>query len=200
MKNRLLLSIFLLSLPIFANAQTQANTSDRDSETVVLSDTLSYDDVTKTSIFKGNVILTRGSMRLTADKLQAREDSKGFQYGEATAQENKKVTLLEERLQNYETIYAEGNTANYNSETGIIRLVGQSLLVHRICGKVMNTLRGNVITYNSKHNTYYAEGSSSTSQGRVRSVVQARSKSKQAVAECRQQYHGKPMPSSIQKK
>lgn len=194
MKNYLLLGALLLTLPISSIAQTPAT---EDPETVVLSDTLSYDDIAKTSVFKGNVILTRGLMRLTADELQVKEDEKGFQHGTATVQKDKKVTIIEERPENYETIYAEGNSATYNGETGIVRLVGQSLLIRRVCGKVMDTLRGNIVTYNNKNNTYYAEGGANSS--RVRSVVQARSKSEQAVADCRQQYQGKPMPSSIQK-
>lgn len=197
MKIRLLFSVLLLGLPLCVTAQTKPA---EDPETVVLSDTLNYDDVAKTSVFKGNVILTRGLMRLTADELQVREDEKGFQHGTATVSKGKKVTILEERPENYETIYAEGNSATYNGETGIVRLIGQSVLIRRVCGKPMDTLRGNIVTYNNKNNTYYAEGGAKGSQGRVRSVVQARSKTDNAVEECRQKYHGKPMPSSIQKK
>src|SRR3546814_17140099 len=53
-------------------------------DTLILSDTLNYDDVKKESIFTGNVIMTRGLMTLHSAKLIMREDAEGFQPGTAT--------------------------------------------------------------------------------------------------------------------
>lgn len=198
MKKLLLLStISVLSCSVAAYAQT---TKPEEPETLVLSDSLSYDDINKTSIFTGHVILTRGLMRLTADKLLLKEDETGAQHGTATVSESPRVTVLEERPESYETIYAEGAQATYNGETEVVRLIGKSVIIRRVCGKVVDTLRGDVITYNSKNSTYKAEGGpNSPDKGRVRSVVQARSKVDAAIEECRARYHGKPMPSNINK-
>lgn len=198
MKKLLLLSaLSFLSWSLIASAQT---TKPEEPETLVLSDSLSYDDINKTSTFTGHVILTRGLMRLTADKLLLKEDSQGAQHGTATVSESPKVTVFEERPETYETIYAEGKQATYSGDTEIVKLIGQSIVIRRVCGKVVDTLRGDVITYNSKNSTYKTEGGpNAPDNGRVRSVVQARSKVDAAVEECRVRYHGKPMPSSINK-
>ncbi|MDY3331848.1 MAG: lipopolysaccharide transport periplasmic protein LptA [Pelistega sp.] len=199
MKKLLLLSALgLCSLPLLASAQTTKKADEP--ETLILSDSLSYDDTNKTSNFKGNVILTRGLMRLTADEVNLKEDAKGFQHATATVKGAKKVTIYEERPENYETIHAEGLTATYNGETEVVRLVGQSIVTRSVCGKVVDVLRGDIVTYNSKNSTYSATGGpNAPDRGRVRSLVQARSKVDAAVAECRTRYNGKPMPSNLKK-
>ena len=65
--------------------------------TLILSDTLHYDDVKKQSVFTGNVNMTRGLMTLTSDTLEMHEDAKGNQYGTATANKGKVVTIRQER-------------------------------------------------------------------------------------------------------
>lgn len=199
MKKVLLLSALgLCSLSLLVHAQTTKKADEP--ETLILSDSLSYDDVNKTSNFKGNVILTRGLMRLNADDVNLKEDSKGFQHAVATVIAPKKVTIYEERPENYETIHAEGLKATYNGETEVVQLLGQSIVTRSVCGKVVDVLRGDIVTYNSKKGTYAADGGpNSPDRGRVRSIVQARSKADAAVAECRKRYNGKPMPSNIKK-
>lgn len=199
MKKVLLLSALgLCHLPILVNAQ--ATKKADEPETLILSDSLSYDDINKISNFKGNVILTRGLMRLTADEVNLKEDTKGFQHATATVGSAKKVIIYEERPANYETIHAEGLKATYNSETELVRLVGQSIVTRKVCGKAVDVLRGDIIAYNSKKGTYSADGGpNAPDHGRVRSVIQARSKVDAAIADCRKRYHGKPMPSSLTK-
>lgn len=199
MKKVLLLSALgLCSFSLSVHAQTTQKADEP--ETLILSDTLSYDDVNKTSNFKGNVILTRGLMRLTADNVNLKEDTKGFQHAVATVSSAKKVTIYEERPENYETIHAEGLKATYNGETEVVQLRGQSIVTRSVCGKIVDVLRGDVVTYNSKKGTYSADGGSNApDRGRVRSIIQARSKVDAAIAECRAHYNGKPMPSNINK-
>ena len=199
----LLLGSLVVPSLLFAQAKKPTGTTPpKDApETLVLSDSLSYNDATKTSEFKGNVILTRGLLRLTSDELHLQEDKKGFQHGQAIMKKNPKVTVYEERPDNYETIYAEGNTATYNGETEVIKLIGQAIVIRHVCGQAIDNLRGDTITYNSKEATYFAEGGpASPEKGRVRSVVQSRAKVDALVAECRKKYNGKPMPSTINKK
>ena len=90
-----------------AGAASSANTANKEEpDTQVLSDTLSYDDANKTSVFTGNVILTRGLMKLTADKLSLREDAQGFQHGIATVSDSRFVFIRQERPENYEVVEA----------------------------------------------------------------------------------------------
>src|SRR5690606_42144897 len=61
-------------------------------DTLILSDTLDYDDVKKESIFTGNVIMTRGDMSLHSDKLRSEEHTSELQ-----SRENRVCRLLLEK-------------------------------------------------------------------------------------------------------
>ncbi|NEN74889.1 lipopolysaccharide transport periplasmic protein LptA [Pelistega sp. NLN82] len=192
---KLILTLSLMSVPFLVNAQT---TAPEEPEILVVSDSLSYDDINKTSQFTGNVILTRGLMRLTADTLHITTDDKGAQHAQATVSTSPKITIYEERPDTYEIINAEGKLATYDEDTEIMHLKGQAVVTRQICGKTIDLLRGDTITYNSKKGTYLATGGANApDKTRVRSVFQARSKADAAIAECRKRYQGKPMPSKL---
>lgn len=194
-----IISALALSLTVLlgslAHAQTEA---EQEPETLVFSDTLSYDDITKITQFRGNVILTRGLFRLTSDNLDIIEDDEGFRHGTATMNNTELVELIEEDLENYEMVRALGLEAKYNGKTEIVKMIGQAVVTRYVCGQPVDNVRGEQVVYDSKNKTYEALGGPQSSEhGRVRSLVQPRSKADKAFEECRSKYNGKPMPSSI---
>ncbi|HZJ98078.1 MAG TPA: lipopolysaccharide transport periplasmic protein LptA [Oligella sp.] len=194
-----IISALALSLTVLlgslAHAQTEA---EQEPETLVFSDTLSYDDITKITQFRGNVILTRGLFRLTSDNLDIIEDDEGFRHGTATMNNTELVELIEEDLENYEMVRAIGLKAEYNGKTEIVKMIGQAVVTRYVCGQPVDNVRGQQVVYDSKNKTYEALGGPQSSErGRVRSLVQPRSKADKAFEECHSKYNGKPMPSSI---
>jgi len=61
-----------------------AEKADRDMPTQVEASKMSADDARRMTIFEGSVVLTRGTIRLLADRVVVRQDSEGFQYATAT--------------------------------------------------------------------------------------------------------------------
>ena len=161
--------------------------------TLILSDTLHYDDVKKQSVFTGNVKLTRGLMTLTSDTLQMNEDAQGNQFGTATANKGKVVTIRQERPETFELIEGTGLRAEYDGSKSTFDLIGQAIVTRYVCGKPFDTIRGERVRYNEKTGTYEAQGgpNSSAAGGRVRSVAEPRAKSDAAIAECRKQQAAK---------
>ncbi|ASC65006.1 lipopolysaccharide transport periplasmic protein LptA [Achromobacter denitrificans] len=161
--------------------------------TLILSDTLHYDDVKKQSVFTGNVNLTRGLMTLTSDTLQMNEDAQGNQFGTATANKGKVVTIRQERPETFELIEGTGLRAEYDGSKSTFDLIGQAIVTRYVCGKPFDTIRGERVRYNEKTGTYEAQGgpNSSAAGGRVRSVAEPRAKSDAAIAECRKQQAAK---------
>lgn len=191
MKKFILLVCSLLSIPVsFAQDATP-----KEPKTTVLSDTLSYDDKTKTTLFKGNVTLTRGLLRLTANEMHIHEDAKGFKHGKATSAPNQKVKVYQERPESYETLYAEGDTATYDDDNKIITLIGSAYAIRHICGKAFDSVKGDIIRYDNQQGTYSVQRGKTPNE-RVRSVIQARSKVDRAIQECRKQYNNLAMPIS----
>jgi lipopolysaccharide export system protein LptA len=195
-------SALALSLTVLLGSYAHAETKqEEEPDTLVLSDSLNYDDITKVTQFRGNVILTRGLFRLSADNLDITEDAEGFRHGKATMNKGSKelVKLIEENLEDYEVIRAWGLVGEYNGKTEVVKMIGQAVVTRYVCGQPVDNVRGEQVIYDSKNKTYKAVGGPQSSEpGRVRSVVQPRSKADKATEACRKKYNGKPMPSSIE--
>lgn len=75
-----LLLIFMLAFALPARAEK----ADRDKPTQVEANRMSADDVRRLNIFEGDVIVTKGTIRLTCERLVVRQDAEGFQFATAT--------------------------------------------------------------------------------------------------------------------
>jgi lipopolysaccharide export system protein LptA len=177
-----------------ASAQNKPAPAKDEPDTVVLSDTLHYDDVNKTSTFTGNVVLTRGAMTLRGEKLVTHEDAQGNQFGTATAAKGQLVTIRQENPEKFETIIATGLQADYAGNSGDITLTGQATVTRLICGQAFDNVRGARIIYHDKSGTYEAFGGqqSAAAGGRVRSLAQPQSRIDQAIAQCKAKKAGRP--------
>lgn len=77
---RLLLAAALLA----AVAGAHAEKADKDKPTNIEANKMSSDDARRMSIFEGNVVLTKGTMVIRADRIVVRQDADGFQLATAT--------------------------------------------------------------------------------------------------------------------
>lgn len=176
-----------LCLIAAVGAHAAPSSAAEEPSTVVLSDSLDYDDVKKESVFVGNVIVTRGLMNLHADRLTVRQLPDGTQQGVAVANKGKLVRLRQERPETYESLEGTGLRAEYDDRNGEFVLIGQAIVTRSVCGKPFDTVRGQRVRYNQNNGTYQAEGgaNSAAPDGRVRSVAEPRAKADAAIAECR---------------
>jgi lipopolysaccharide export system protein LptA len=74
----------VLLLLCFAALAARAEKADREKPTEVEANRMSADDVRRLNIFEGDVVLTKGTMRVQADRIVVRQDAEGFQYATAT--------------------------------------------------------------------------------------------------------------------
>lgn len=176
--------LILLCLPLLATAQEQSVPDDPD--TIVLSNTLSYDDEQRQSIFTGEVVMTRGQMTLHSDQLIITEDDNGFQHGLATVEPGKLVYIRQENPEKFEVVEARGLKGEYDGKNETVTVIGQAVVTRFVCGKSFDTIKGERVVYNQKTDTYhaYSGANSAGTQGRVRSVAQPRAKSDAAAAAC----------------
>lgn len=185
--NKLTLTLLLAALSTPALAQESA--PEEEPDTLVLSDTLTYDDSKRESIFTGNVIMTRGLMTLHSDKLVMHEDAEGFQYGTATVNEGNLVYIRQEDPTKFEVIEARGLRGEYDGKTEQVEVIGQAIVTRFVCGKPFDTIKGEKVVFNQKTDTYHAYSGpqSAAPGGRVRSLAQPRAKSEAAAAACQKQ-------------
>lgn len=185
-----LLACTLLCLNLTALAQTGGSKPPADEpDTLILSDTLNYDDGKKESTFTGNVVMTRGPMTLNSDVLVTREDTDGFQYGTATADKGKLVFIRQENPEKFEVIEARGLRAEYDGKAETIEMIGQATITKFVCGKPFDTISGERVKYYQATSVYKASGgpNSAARGGRVRSLATPAAKAEAAAAACKQQ-------------
>jgi len=78
MRRRWLLVAVVLAFPAWAEK------ADRDKPLQVEANKMTADDVRRLNVFEGNVVLTKGTMSLRAERLVVRQDAEGFQLATAT--------------------------------------------------------------------------------------------------------------------
>src|SRR3954464_11940193 len=61
-----------------------AEKADRDKPTQIEANRMSADDVKRMTIFEGNVVLTKGTVAVRAERIVVRQDPEGFQFVTAT--------------------------------------------------------------------------------------------------------------------
>ncbi len=197
----ILCKLLLLGSVASAQAQTTAASATpvtpvEEPNTMILSDTLRYDDTKKESTFTGKVVMTRGLLTLSSDVLAMREDAEGNQYGIATADPGKRVFIRQVRPENFEVLEGVGLKADYDGKNETFDLIGQAVVTRYICGKHFDTVSGQQVRYNQKTDVYQAFSGpdSFNPDGRVRSVAQPKARTEAAVAACRAAQANTPAP------
>ena len=97
---------FLLLLVLTGPAL--AEKADRDKPTQVEANKMSADDARRLNIFEGEVVVTKGTIRLTAEKLIVRQDAEGFQLATATGKPAKFRQRQDPKPGEKEGIWVEG--------------------------------------------------------------------------------------------
>ena len=75
---------FLVLALLVVAAPAKAEKSDKDKPTHIEANKMSSDDTRRLSIFEGNVVLTKGTQVVRADRIVVRQDADGFQFATAT--------------------------------------------------------------------------------------------------------------------
>ncbi|HEX9431684.1 MAG TPA: lipopolysaccharide transport periplasmic protein LptA [Burkholderiales bacterium] len=69
---------------LIAMALAHAEQADSTKPTQIEANKMSADDARRTNVFEGNVVVTRGTLNIRADRIVVRQDADGNQYATAT--------------------------------------------------------------------------------------------------------------------
>jgi lipopolysaccharide export system protein LptA len=78
MKRLIPIVVLLFALPALAEK------ADKDKPTQIEANRMSADDTRRMTIFEGNVVLTKGTVAVRAERIVVRQDPEGFQFVTAT--------------------------------------------------------------------------------------------------------------------
>lgn len=140
-------------------AGAQAETADRSKPMNIESDAMRYDDLKQTSVFTGNVLVTKGTIIIRGARIDVRQDPEGYQYGVVTAAPGKRAYYKQKRNAPDEWIEGEANTIEYDSRADNVKFIGNAVM-RRLLGATPNDeSQGALIVYDQSNDTYTVNGS-----------------------------------------
>jgi lipopolysaccharide export system protein LptA len=119
-----------------------AEKADREKQIVVNADHLTADDANKVSVFEGNVVVTQGTMRMTAAKVTVKEDAERHKFYVA---QGAPVTFRQKRDNVDEWVEGYALRAEFDDLNDVLRLYDH--------GKVksnQNEITGDFISYDMR--------------------------------------------------
>ena len=176
MKTPLLL-VFLIS--VFSQGVAWAENADRNAPMNAEADALRYDDLKQTSVFTGNVVITKGSTIIRGERVEVKQDPEGYQQATVTAAPGKLAFYRKKRDGVDEFIEGEGERIEYDSRQDVVRFI-RSAVLRKFNGAVLaDETTGSQINYDNKTDVFSVDGgpqnkSASNPSGRIRALLSPR--------------------------
>ncbi len=168
---RLLAHLGLSGLLLVAAGAALAERADRNKPLSAEADRLRYDDARQTSVFTGNVVITKGSILIRGAQVEVRQDPQGNQFGFITGQPG---FFRQKREGVDEYIEGQAERIEYDSKTEMVRFTGQAVLRRYRGSQLNDETTGSVITYDGRNDTFGVDGgarSAANPSGRVRAML-----------------------------
>lgn len=176
-RSRSVLRAFALGLlMLHAGTNAMAERADRNKPVNLEADKVTIDDAKKIAVFQGNVVLRQGTLEIRADRMEVHQDKDGFKYGTAWG---KRAYFRQKREGFDEHIEGWAERLEYDGRAETMKMFERAQIK-----RGPDEIRGNFISYDAKSEFYQVVGGGTKaadvkhSGGRVRAVIQPRSKAK----------------------
>lgn len=148
--------------------------SDRGQPFALEADSAEYSDVTQTARFKGQVVLTQGSMRIQADTVETLVDPEGYQFATAKATGAGWVQFEQKSEGSNEVIRARAKQLLYDGKHNVIVLAGQARAQRMTTsGELLDQISAQELTYNQLTEVFETN---SNERGRTHIVIAPRNR------------------------
>jgi len=140
-------------------------------------------------VFNGNVVVTKGSMTIRANRIEVRESADGYHTAVAFGTPSQHATFRQKRDAVDEYIAGDAERLEYDGKSDVIRFVNNAS-VRRLRGsETADEISGNLVTYDSGTEVFNVTGgapaTASNPGGRVRAVLTPREGSAAAAESAR---------------
>jgi lipopolysaccharide export system protein LptA len=173
----------LLLFVIAIAGGARAELADRDKPININADELTANNETLESVFKGNVVLTQGTLRIAADRVVIKEDKEGYRYAVAYGAP---VAFRQKRDKVDDYIEGWAERAEYDNKSEVLKLFNKARIK-----STQGDLNGDFITYDTARELFQvtgaAPGATNPVPGRVKMTIEPRKKAPVAK-------DGKPKP------
>jgi lipopolysaccharide export system protein LptA len=153
-----------------------AERGDREKEIVVGADRLTADDANRTSTFEGNVIVTQGTMRMTAAKVTVKEDAQRHKIYVANGSP---VTFRQKRDKVDEWVEGSAQRAEFDDRNDVLKLYEKARVKSN-----QNEITGDFISYDMKREVAEVSGAppgkTAPANSRVKVIIMPPKKGEEA--------------------
>jgi lipopolysaccharide export system protein LptA len=166
----------LSTTQVYAQSAPKA---DRDMPMNAEADALRYDDLKQTSVFTGNVVITKGTTIIRGERVDVRQDPQGYQFATVIAPAGKRAFYRKKREGVNEYIEGEGELIEYDSQADIVKFTRRAELRRYNGATLVDETSGAVITYDNTTDVFTVDGgvknsSTANPSGRVRALLSPR--------------------------
>ena len=182
-----------LALPLaLAPLGSSAEKGDREKEIVVGADRLTADDANRTSTFEGNVVVTQGTMRMTAGRVVVKEDAQRHKFYVASGSP---VTFRQKRDKVDEWVEGFADRAEFDDRDDVLKLYEKARVKSN-----QNELTGDFISYDMKREVAEVTGAPANAKtpnaGRVKVIITPKKSDGKAAPDKAPALNLKPDPGS----
>jgi lipopolysaccharide export system protein LptA len=179
--NHLFPLLLAAAAALVAGTPARAEKADRNKPMNAEADALRYDDVNQTSVFTGNVVITKGTILIRGAKVDVRQDPEGYQYGVVTAPPGKLAYYKQKREGLDEFIEGEADVIEYDGKADKVKFIKRAELRRLRGASVADEMTGSLITYDNTSDVFTVDGgpgsptpSPGLAAGRIRAVLAPR--------------------------
>jgi lipopolysaccharide export system protein LptA len=169
---------WVIGLCLLAPGITLAEKADRDKPTQVEANRMSADDARRLNVFEGNVVLTKGTITLRAERLVVRQDAEGFQLATATGKPVRFRQRQDPKPGEKEGIWVEGEALRIEIDDRNQKI---ELFENARVNRGGDEVAGNYIFVDQRSDFYQVSaGKGAAAQGRVKAIIQPKPPSAEA--------------------
>jgi lipopolysaccharide export system protein LptA len=182
------LPTLLIALALLLGLPARAETADRDKPMNAEADALRYDDLKQTSVFTGNVVITKGTILIRGARVDVVQDAEGYQQAVVIAEPGKLAYYRSKREGVDETIEGEGERIEYDGRADNVKFIRQAVMRRYVAGKLADESHGTLIRYENTTDVFTVDGSvqakptAANPSGRVRAVLSPRNQAPDVAA------------------
>jgi lipopolysaccharide export system protein LptA len=179
MKTPFLSLILTAILTLGAVLPAAAENSDRDKPMNAEADALRYDDLKQSSVFTGNVVITKGSTIVRGDRVDVSQDPEGYQQAVSIASPGKLAFYRKKREGLDEYIEGEGERIEYDSRADLVKFVKRAVMRRYNGATLVDETTGSLIVYDNNTDVFTVDGgaqnrTATNPSGRVRAMLTPR--------------------------
>ena len=136
MKHPVAFLIAVAALALAAAFPVAAEKADRDKPMNAEADALRYDDLKQSSVFTGNVVITKGTTILRGARVDISQDPQGYQQAVSIAAPDKLAYFRRKRDGVDEYIEGEAERIEYDSRADLVKFIKRAV-VRRYAGATL---------------------------------------------------------------